>query len=778
MKTCLGARSNLSFLKNQVPFAKRAHMKNPLRTTRKICPNRVMHSLLVVGLSYSALITAHDAYAAGAPGPSHQAGNKQQVGGKQITTQITAKKPARFNVASADIINEYVVSADAISPDKTDKDVESQKGVDKEAGTGKAAENKPQTGPISTPDQISLNQQEALNIEEDKDTGAAGLARNAYFGELHLHTEYSFDAFIFNVRATPDDAYRYAKGETLKHPAGFDIRLGGPPLDFIAVTDHAEYLGMVADTQNPESPLSQHPSAKDFGSGNLLKVYGSFRKVALSLRDGEKLDEFDYPQTEKRAWNEIIAAAERHNDPGAFTTFIGYEFTSAPGGRNLHRNVIFAGAEAPEIPFSAFDSQNPEELWQWLDDMRAQGIEGMAIPHNSNGSNGTMFELETWDDKPIDLLYAQLRARNEPIVEITQVKGTSETHPSLSPNDEWAGFEISERYIGTDQKIKKFKGGYVREALKNGLLIEGEIGANPYEFGVIGASDTHNAGGSYDEDNYFSKVGIVDGTADRRGSIPPDGKKNWSGFAPWQSLADMTGLTLPNRPDRYSYWGASGLAGVWAQENTRASIYGAMRRRETFATSGPRMRVRFFAGFDWPQKLDEGEDLIETLYQIGAPMGAKITMDGKGAGQGPSAPEFYVWSTADPRSAPLQRMQIIKGWVENGEALEKVYDVSCSDGLMPDPKTHRCPDNGAVVDISNCTYSQDKGAGELATRWRDPDFNPDAAAFYYLRVLENPTCRWSTWDAIRNGTPPNPKLPETLQERAWSSPIWYHPSKI
>lgn len=582
--------------------------------------------------------------------------------------------------------------------------------------------------------------------------------RNAYFGDLHVHTGFSFDAYIFNVRATPDDAYRYARGETIRHALGYDVRLTDEPLDFMAVTDHAEYLGVLPAMNDPTSPLSKIPYAPDLFSPEPSKIQAAFTRIANSLRDGTMLPELKAPETSRAAWREIVASAERFNTPGQFTTFIGYEFTSAPGGRNLHRNVIFAGGEAPEIPYTALDSQNPENLWRWLDAQRASGREALAIPHNSNGSDGTMFERTDWAGRPIDAAYAALRMRNEPLAEITQVKGTSETHPSLSPNDEWAGFEILGTYIGSNTQVTRFDGGYVRRAMQTGLEMQVRSGFNPYRFGFIGASDTHNGAMPLEEERFFGKVGAMDGSPERRGSVPPGGAADWDEAAgPAGNLA------------RYQAWGASGLTGVWAEENTREAIYAAFRRKETFATSGPRIRVRMFAGYDYPADILGRRDMVRTAYARGVAQGGDLI------GRKTGAPKFIVWALRDANSGWLQRVQIVKGWVENGEAREQVFDVACSDGLTPDAKTHRCGDNGATVDPKTCRPSRDKGAVELKAVWSDPTFRPGQHAFYYTRVLENPSCRWSTWDALRAGTPPNPDLPRYIQERAWSSAIWFTP---
>lgn len=582
---------------------------------------------------------------------------------------------------------------------------------------------------------------------------------NAYFGDLHLHTRNSFDAYIFNVRASPDEAYAYAKGGTIKHATGFDMKLNSGPLDFLAVTDHSEYLGVLPAIDTPGDPYASVPYAKDLFSKDPKQVNTAFRKFGDAVRTGQRMPEFADLRTVKSAWHDIIESANRNYEPGKFTTLIGYEFTSAPEGRNLHRNVIFSGATAPELPYTALESQNPEDLWNWMEQQRAAGMESLSITHNGNGSDGTMYERTKWNGAPVDRAWAELRARNEPLAEITQVKGTSETHPLLSPNDEFAGFEIMEWYIGSTTPITKFDGGYVRKALKDGMEFRARLGANPYKFGFVGASDTHNGAGSYEEDNYHSKVGIQDASPERRGSAPPEGK-DWTTYKPVDNTA------------RFSTWGASGLTGVWAPENTREAIYAALQRKETFATSGPRIRVRFFAGYGIgasPLTSDEG---VKSAYANGVAMGADLV------GKADGSPDFLVMAMRDAHSAPLQRLQIVKGWVDAaGKAQEKVFDVGCSDGGTINPATHRCADNGATVDVKTCAYSQDKGDAEIFAVWKDPEFDPKLNALYYVRVLENPTCRWSTWDAIRLGIEPNPALQKTIQERAYTSPIWFIPVK-
>ncbi|MGA0796494.1 MAG: DUF3604 domain-containing protein [Pseudomonadales bacterium] len=574
--------------------------------------------------------------------------------------------------------------------------------------------------------------------------------RNAYFGDLHVHTRLSFDAFLFGTHATPGDAYRYALGEPIEHAAGFTVQLDRP-LDFYAVTDHSEFLGNMLALTQPDEPLYNHPAAKAFREAKTVEERRqAFASIAAYLEPGKAGDLLDL-NVVRSAWQTEIEAAEQYNRPGSFTTFIGYEYTSGPEQQNLHRNIIFRGNAVPDLPYTRLDSMNPEDLWDWLDAQRAEGHEALSIPHNSNGSNGQMFALSQYGGEPLNADYAAQRMRNEPLVEITQVKGTSDTHPILSPNDEWANFEIMELRIASDLASKP-EGSYVREALRHGIELADAEGFNPFQFGVIGSSDTHNAAGSFDEGHFFSKVGNLDATAELRGSVP-------NGAA-----ADGT----PTYSDAYyRFWGASGLAGVWAEENTRESLFDAMRRKETFATSGSRMKVRFFAGYDYPDGLVNDPGMIRNAYAGGVPMGADLAPDGE------RAPRFLVWALRDPSSQPLQRLQVIKGWMEEGTSREAVYDVACGNGTAPDADTHRCADNGASVNLADCSTSPGVAADELLTLWQDPDFTAGQRAFYYVRVLENPSCRWSTWDAVRAGVAPRPDLETTIQERAWSSPIWY-----
>ena len=612
-----------------------------------------------------------------------------------------------------------------------------------------------------------------MNIDPNKSAQRVPL-----FGDLHVHTTYSFDAYIFGTLATPDDAYEFAKGKSIKHPAGFDVSLDRP-LDFYGVTDHGTFLGHVEEAATPGTLYYEAPSSiqvNDINSPENLntstiprrtQAFGGFLINTITAFSENKLDIKYTDSVSRRAWLDTVEAAQRHNDPGNFTTFIAYEYTaSTPNMGNLHRNVIFKGNtnRIPTIPYSRANSNDPEGLWKWMDRIREDGIESMAIPHNSNGSDGFMFALKDSFGNPFTPEYADLRMRNEPIVEITQVKGTSDTHPALSTNDEWADFEIMPFKVAT-QSFSEPKGSYVRDALLEGLKMEKQEGFNPYKFGFIGSSDTHTAASSQEEDNFFAKIGLLDSSAALRGSIP---MTDPAVLAAGQSLNEVDGKIYMD--SSAITWGASGLAGVWAEENTRDSIYDAFRRKESFATSGPRMTIRFFAGYDLDTAKLNDTDLVEYLYTNSETMGADLD------GISNQIPSFFVWAVRDSYTAPLQRVQIIKGYVDSqGNPQEQVFDVACSDEGSPNPETYRCPDNNAKIDISNCAFSQDVGAAELKTFWSDPTFEVDQRAFYYVRALENPTCRWSTWDAIRNNVEPRSDMPKTIQERVWSSPIHYIP---
>ena len=605
--------------------------------------------------------------------------------------------------------------------------------------------------------------------------------KNAYFGDLHIHTSNSFDAYTFGTLSNPELAYKYAQGESILHPTGYDIKLRRP-LDFYAVTDHGVFLGLLPAAADTNSLFSKyeytkpiHNLNKSISNGFLeaTRRAGLFRNFARKTIEGiddGMLDKNLIDEIQESVWKETIKAADDAYKPGIFTTFAAYEYTSSGDlyNRYLHRNVIFEDTKnLPNKIFTRLDSQNPEPLWGWMNSLRQNGIDSLAIPHNSNLSGGVAFLNEDFNGGPIDNAYTSNRLLNEPLVEITQAKGTSETHPLISKNDEWASFEtaVPSRYPANE--IKNIKGAYVRNAYLRGLAIEDKGIINPYKFGLIGSSDSHVGGGSYNEETFFSKIGSLDGTPKLRGSVPFN--KTY-GFIMSKinqnSMKYVDSNYYLNVGDRLIYFGASGLAGVWAEENTRESIFAAFRKKETFATSGPRIKVRFFGGYDLENHSLSDENLIRKAYSFNTPMGGDIYPDKQ------TSPTFLIWAVSDPLGGKLQRSQIIKGWVENGVHNEKVFDVACSDGLKIDPITHRCPDNGADVNINDCSTTPNVGASELKTFWKDPEFNSNMNAFYYVRVLENPSCRWSTWDAVRNGEKPRSDIDVTIQERAWSSPIW------
>ena len=606
--------------------------------------------------------------------------------------------------------------------------------------------------------------------------------KNAYFGDLHVHTSNSFDAYTFGTIASPSDAYRFAQGEAIPHPTGYEIQLK-KPLDFYAVTDHAFFMGIIKEAADTSSEFSKYDFSEPIHDLNktvsknifsILKRSNLFRPFARSLNERFEDGSVDKDLIERVAnstWQKTIKAADDAYKPGIFTTFAGYEFTSSVDlyDRYLHRNVIFRDTNnLPSRLFSRLDSQDPEKLWNWMDMQREEGTESLAIPHNSNISGGAAFSMNDYNGGPIDEAYVNKRLRNEPLVEITQAKGTSETHPFLSKNDEWAAFEAPMNHPG-EKILSNLNGSYVRDAYLRGLTLSEQGISNPFKFGIIGSSDTHVGGGSFDEETHFSKIGLLDGEPYLRGSVPFRGLYGFISktFRP-QTVSEIGGESYLNVGTRLIRFGSSGLAGVWAEENTRESIYDAFRRKETFGTSGPRIKVRFFAGYNFENSTLADPDLIQKAYSKNIPMGGDVIQQ-----RGKSL-KFLVWAISDPLGAPLQRVQIIKGWIDKGAKQEKVFDVACSDGQSVNSQTHRCPDNGATVNIDDCSISREKGSPEIKTFWQDPEFIDGQEAFYYARVLENPTCRWSTWDAIRDKEKPRSDIPVTIQERAWSSPIWYN----
>lgn len=570
--------------------------------------------------------------------------------------------------------------------------------------------------------------------------------KRAYFGDLHVHTSWSFDAFIYNVRTTPDDAYRYGKGEAIEHVSGKKIQ-AKRPLDFMAVTDHAEYMGVMKKMIDPDHPLSKLQVSDSIRNTDPNVSRAAFGSIGQSLARSQPRKELIDKKLISDTWDQMVKTTNAHYEPGKFTTFHGYEWTSAPAviakdpyAYNLHRNVIYGSDQASTIPFSAFDSQDPEELWKWMEKEREKGIKLMAIPHNANMSDGNMYKLESFTGKPLTKAYAESRSRNEPINEVSQIKGTSMTHPALSPNDEFADFEIyAFTFSAGAPPPSKPQHSYVRQAIKNGLALEQEIGANPFQFGFIGSSDSHNASNPVEEDNFTGKIGVVDGTPKIRSANP-------------------------DAVFRTRYWSAAGLACVWAEENTRESIFAAMERREVYATSGTRMQIRFFAG-DYPKNLFEGSDWLSTAYSNGQPMGSHL-------GESKTAPQFAVWAAKDPEGANLDRIQIIKTWVDgSGEAQEKVFEVVWAGDRQLDTQD-KLAAIGNTVDVEAASYTNSIGAVSLQSTWQDPEFEAGQSAAYYVRVLEIPTPRWSTHDAKALSMKTSTQVPESIQERGWSSPIW------
>ena len=572
---------------------------------------------------------------------------------------------------------------------------------------------------------------------------------NVYFGDLHVHTSYSFDAYIFGTRAGPDDAYRFAKGEPIRHPGGFEMRIDRP-LDFYAVSDHAFFLGILNAAEDPAHPLHDHRLARrmrDPGS-NRKRQTSAFAPYFIYLRLHNR------PQDSRQAWARTIEAANRHYVPGEFTTFIAYEYSAnySINGGNLHRNVIFRGDAAPAVPFSRIDSMDPEALWAWMDEQRANGFDSLAIPHNANASNGKMFALRTRRGREFDAAYVAARTRNEPLAEIAQVKGTSETHPLLDPEDEWADFEVYPFQVG-NRRHSRLAGSYIREAWLNGLGVGERIGANPFAFGVIASSDTHNAAETFDESNYVGGRAYLNDSPVERGSV----------------TAASADRRARKQSARELLTSSAGIAAVWAAENTRDALFDALRRREAYGTSGSRIRLRFLAGYDLAERDLEPASLPGARTGT-VPMGGELPARAR-------SPGFFVWAVQDPMRGRLERIQIVKGWLdEDGSAHSSIHDVACAPRLTLDPRTSRCRGEPARVDPATCTVDGSGGAAELSVVWRDPTYDSARSSFYYVRVLEDHSCRWSTWDALRQGSEPPASVPRLIQERAWSSPIWVLPS--
>ena len=597
-----------------------------------------------------------------------------------------------------------------------------------------------------------------------------------YFGDTHLHTTYSFDAFLNqNFTADPDTSYRWAKGEPVIHPFNRTRVQIGTPLDFLVVSDHAEMLGVMrairGETIQWEDvglyasfkrwlAVRQLNEALDEGTGRAF--FARFLPKSAAVKGGDPVADInnniggiaifgDTSNTSSDAWEDIIGAAERHNEPGVFTSLLGWEWSSLPTGANLHRIVVTpdGGDKASQyIPFGSDQSQYPEDLWQWLADTGERtNSRFISIPHNSNISKGYMFAETTVKGQPITADYARTRMKWEPITEITQIKGDSETHAKFSPDDEFADFETYDYYIQTTKNNTQVSSGdYVRPALKRGLAIEKKIGVNPYKFGFIGSTDAHSGLASPEENNFQGKM-AADSTPETKAPVlgNPTGASGW----------DMS---------------ASGLAAVWATENSREAIYAAFKRKETYATSGPRLRVQLFAGWDFPDNAESSEDFARIGYDYGVPMGGDLT-----ANASASAPEFLVRAVKDPMDANLDRLQIVKGWVDAaGQQYEKVYNIDWSGDRELDAEGN-LPAVGNTVDLKSARYTNSIGQAEFAVKWSDPDFDPAQSAFYYARVLQIPTPRNGLYDSLALGLDNPPRGPKTLQERAYTSPVWYTP---
>jgi len=587
-----------------------------------------------------------------------------------------------------------------------------------------------------------------------------------FFGDTHLHTSFSFDAGAFGARLGPKDAYRFAKGEEITASSGQLVKLSRP-LDFLVVADHSDNMGFFPQLLAGDPKVLADPQGRKWydmieaGKGGDAAI-----DIVIAFSQGtfpRAIESLPGTPTFRSAWRDIIAAADEANDPGRFTAFIGFEWTSNTKGNNLHRNVIFRenGAKAslvePLTTGKPFGSDNPRDLWKWMGAYEEKtGGQVLALAHNGNLSNGRMFPIiESFTGKRIDREYAENRMRWEPLYEATQIKGDGETHPLLSPNDEFANFEKWDKGNLDLSELKKpemLEFEYARSALKNGLKMEAELGVNPYKFGLVGSTDAHTGLAAVEEDNFFGKATPYEPSATR--ATHPFVKVGDRVIMGWE----MT---------------ASGYAAVWARENTRESLFDAMERKETYATTGPRMIVRFFGGWDFDVKDARNRMPGQVGYTKGVPMGGDLAAAPAG-----KAPTFLVAALKDPIGANLDRYQIIKGWLDaKGEVHEKIYDVAVSGGREIGADGRCKTPVGNTVDVENATWSNIIGAPELITVWKDPDFDPAQRAFYYGRVIEIPTPRWTAYDAKKFNVKMPKEVPMTTTERAYTSPIWYTPAK-
>ncbi|MDE3820641.1 DUF3604 domain-containing protein [Sinorhizobium meliloti] len=581
------------------------------------------------------------------------------------------------------------------------------------------------------------------------------------FGDTHLHTSQSFDAIAFGNFLGPEEAYRFARGEEVISATGQRARLSRP-LDFLVVADHAENMGTMGEIKAGNSVLMQDPQLKSWnqmlvaGGEQAMNVY--YEMIASISGQRDPLPQaLRSDEITRSVWHKNIQAAEDNYNPGTFTALIGYEWSSNTGGNNLHRVVIFRdGAQKVEqiLPFSSFESDNPEDLWKALQNFEAKtGGSVLAIPHNGNLSNGLMYPLvNPVGGQPITSDYARTRASLEPLMEATQTKGDGETHPALSPNDEFANFERWDKGnldLSAAKTPEMLRFEYARSALKNGLKLEKDLGVNPYKYGMIGSTDAHNSLAAVEENNFFGKFPHHEPSPDR--ATHPLAKFDDKVAFGWETVS-------------------SGYAAVWAKENTREAIFDAMERKEVYATTGPRMLVRFFGGWDFVDADAKTRDPAVAGYAKGVPMGGDLPPAPAG-----KSPTFLVAALKDPIGANLDRYQIVKGWMDAaGELHEKVYDVAWSGDRKPGANG-KLPPVGNTVDVANATWTNTIGAPELAAFWTDPDFDPAERAFYYARVIEVPTPRWTAYDAKYFGVTMPPEVPMSIQERAYTSPIWYSP---
>lgn len=612
------------------------------------------------------------------------------------------------------------------------------------------------------------------------DKPAPNPLRNAYFGDLHVHTSYSLDAYSTGNRNDPRVAYRFGRGDEVTLPGGARAHLQ-VPLDFMAVTDHDLWLGEVSLCLDPTDPAYNTSACRELRltdqerkpllEGVFMKLLPDYFSESGPAKHNREICGDTDPgpgnkcfERARSIWQQIQKNADEFYQPGKFTTFSAFEWTAGLKRKGmLHRNVIFRGSgNLPNTIYSAVEFNNtPERLWEWLERDCSGDCQVMSIAHNSNYGLGVYFASNNSDGSPFTTEGLQRRVKTEPIIEMHQNKGNSECLTGLGNDDEQCNFEQlfkickpGEEDTGLFSKCP-YESNYARSALKNGLVLEEQFGVNPFKLGFIGSTDTHSAApGQTDSSDWHGHFSLNDAT--------PDGRLH-------TFLTNNSGNKPPSASPGIN---PGGLAAVWADENTRESIFDALKRRESFATSGGRIRVRFFGGWNYPADLDKRRDLVEQGYKNGVPMGGDLPSKPANV----KAPRLVVWATKDPNAANLQKIQIIKGWAEGSQTHELTYDVVCTDGLKPDSQTHRCADNGATVNLSDCSVSPGKGATELSATWSDPKFNPKDRAFYYARVIENPTCRWSTYDALRLKIPPPGDAPATVQQRAWSSPIWYTPN--